>query len=172
MHTIPIEPLTKASFAGFGDVVEVDGAERIGINQGFAERVNGLAAIDVDSHGGQVNISLFTANPRPAPIAIRLMERHPLGSQLFYPLQDADWLVVVCADPMDPLSYRAFAASGRQGVNYARGVWHHPLLVHASQARFIVVDRAGHGDNLEETWLDDRLVLQLAASRRSSGDAA
>src|SRR5580704_9453564 len=120
---IAIEPLTKAAFARFGDVVELDGAARIGINQGFAERVNGLARIDVAAEGGCVNVSLFVAKARPRPIAIKLMERHPLGSQLFYPGQDTPWLIVVCAEPRERASYRAFAATGRQGVNYARNVW-------------------------------------------------
>jgi ureidoglycolate lyase len=30
---------------------------------------------------------------------------------------------------------RAFRASGRQGVNYARGTWHHPLIVLAPDQR-------------------------------------
>jgi ureidoglycolate lyase len=163
MRTIPIAPLTKAEFAPFGAVVELDGAERIGINQGFAERVNGLARIDVAAHGGGVNVSLFVARTRPRPIAIKLMERHPLGSQLFYPGQDAPWLVVVCADPRDSASYRAFAATGRQGVNYARNVWHHPLLVIADDHRFIVLDRAGPGSNLEEFWLEEHDIIHLDA---------
>lgn len=158
MYRIPIAPLSKASFAPFGDVIEVAGALPIEINQGFATRVNGLAGIDVMSGEGGINISLFTAKVRPLPIAIKLMERHPLGSQLFYPLQDKDWLVLVCGDPRKRESYRAFYASGRQGVNYARNVWHHPLLVLDDGARFLVVDRAGSG-NLEEVWLDEELLL-------------
>ncbi|MDB5544797.1 MAG: ureidoglycolate hydrolase, partial [Hyphomicrobiales bacterium] len=101
------------------------------------------------------------AQPRPAPIAIEVMERHPDGSQLFYPLQDRDWIVVVCGDPQDLASYRAFLANGRQGVNYARNVWHHPLLVCDADSRFIVVDRAGPGANLEEIFLDKTQPLEL-----------
>jgi ureidoglycolate lyase len=161
MRVIAIEPLTKAAFAPFGDVVEAAGAERIRINQGFAERADGLARIDVATDGGSVNVSLFGAKARPRPIAVKLMERHPLGSQLFYPLQDAAWLVLVCAEPRDPRSYRAFAATGRQGVNYARNVWHHPLLVTADDHAFIVVDRAGPGDNLEEFRLGPQDILHV-----------
>jgi ureidoglycolate lyase len=163
MPVIPIEPLTKAAFQSFGDVVEAGAQAPIIINQGFAARVNGLAKIDTQSEGGEVNISLFVAHPRPMPIAIRMMERHPLSSQLFYPLQDGDWLIVVCDDPRRSASYRAFRASGRQGVNYARGVWHHPLLILGSEERFIVVDRAGPGSNLEEAWLDEEQALILGA---------
>ena len=165
MCTIAIEALTKAAFAGFGDVVETDGAALIGINQGFAERVNDLARIDVAAEGGRVNVSLFSANSRPLPIAIGMMERHPLGTQLFYPLQNAPWLVLVCTNPVEPHGYRAFLASGLQGGNYARGVWHHPLLVMTDQERFIVVDRAGPGDNLEEVWLEQQPLLHLAPQK-------
>ena len=157
IRTLTIEPLARAAFAPFGDVVEMDGAERFGINQGFAERFNDLAKVDVE--GGQTSVSLFTGNPRPWPIAIRLMERHPLGSQLFFPLQDRPWLVVVCADPRDPTGFRAFRATGQQGVNYARNVWHHPLLVLDQGSRFFIVDRKGPGPNLEEAWLKEELVI-------------
>jgi len=159
---IATEPLTKPGFARFGEVVELTGAERIAINQGFAERVSGLAHIDVGAEGGSVNISIFTARARPQPIAVTLMERHPLGSQLFYPLQDKAWLVLVCDDPHDPRSFRAFVATGRQGVNYRRSVWHHPLLVTSDGERFLVVDRTGPGSNLEEAQLGAGQALYLA----------
>jgi ureidoglycolate lyase len=164
MHRIPIVPLSEAAFAPFGELVELNAADIITINQGFATRVNGLAETDVATDGGSVNISLFVAQPRPVPIDIKVMERHPLGSQLFFPLQDAPWLVLVCTDPHVATSYRAFEASGRQGVNYARNVWHHPLLVLNAEERFLVVDRTGPGSNLEEVWLDQTLSLHPAAA--------
>lgn len=168
MRTIAVEPLTKRGFERFGEVVELEGAERIAINQGFAERVNGLARIDVGAEGGTVNISIFTARARPQPIAVTLMERHPLGSQLFYPLRDTPWLVLVCDDPHDPQSFRAFAASGRQGVNYRRNVWHHPLLVHSDGEQFMVIDRAGPGSNLEEAHLSAGQVLYLTSQESTT----
>lgn len=149
------EPLTKAAFAGFGDVVEMEGAQHYPINQGFAERFNDLALVDA---GDGVNISIVTATPRPLPIAVKLMERHPLGSQIFYPLQDRPWLVLICHDPEDKGSFRAFSATGQQGINYARNAWHHPLLVF-EPGRFLVVDRKGPGDNLEEVWLSEPLSI-------------
>lgn len=144
------EALTKAAFAPFGDVIEIDGAQHFPINQGFAERFNDLAHVDVAALGGAVNISVVTATPRPRPIRITLMERHPLGSQIFQPLQDRPWLVLVCENPRDAATYRCFQATGRQGVNYARNVWHHPLLVLDPESRFLVIDRKGPGSNLEE----------------------
>ena len=145
------EPLTKTGFAPFGEVIEIDGAQHYPINQGFAERFNDLATVDAET----VNVSLVIANPRPRPIAITLMERHPLGSQIFYPLQERPWLLLVCGDPRDATSFHAFSATGRQGINYARKTWHHPLLVLEADSRFLVVDRKGAGANLEEVQIDE-----------------
>jgi ureidoglycolate lyase len=58
--------------------------------------------------------------------------------------------VLVCVDPLDSKTYRCFRATGRQGINYARNAWHHPLLVLDPESRFLVVDRKGPGNNLEE----------------------
>lgn len=159
LHTVP---LTKQGFSPFGEVVEAEGAKRFAINQGFAERFDDLARVDVATEGGAVNVSIVGATPRPQPIAIKLMERHPLGSQIFFPLQDRPWLIVVCGDPGDFESFRAFHATGCQGVSYARNVWHHPLLVLDPDSRFMVVDRKGPGSNLEETWLEEREIIHLA----------
>jgi ureidoglycolate lyase len=156
MHTIPVAPLTQDEFSPFGEVVEADAADLMTINQGYASRANDLADVDVTTSGGSVNVSVFVAQARPLPIAVEVMERHPLGSQLFFPLQDEPWLVLVCTDPLVPASYRAFAATGRQGVNYARNVWHHPLLALGTGDRFLVIDRKGPGNNLEEIWLDEQ----------------
>ena len=155
MVTLKPEPLTKASFAPFGNVIEIEGAQQFPINQGFAERFNDLARVDVAADGGSVNISIVNAVMRPKPIVLKLMERHPLGSQIFYPLQDRPWLVVVCVEPQDSKSFRVFRATGRQGINYARNTWHFPLLVLEAESRFLVVDRKGPGTNLEEVGIDE-----------------
>ncbi|MBL8894309.1 MAG: ureidoglycolate lyase [Rhizobiales bacterium] len=159
MNRLKPSALTSKAFAPFGDVVAIDSAEHYSINQGFGERYNDLAHIDVAAERGEVNVSIVTAEPRPFPIDIRLMERHPLGSQIFYPLQDRDWLVVVAEDLSNIASFRAFRATGRQGVNYARNVWHHPLLVFDRKSRFLVIDRKGPGNNLEEVWFDEGVEI-------------
>lgn len=161
MRLLRPEPLTAEAFAIFGDVVDMAGGKPITINQGFAKRFSDLAAVDVGMDGGSTNVSLALADPRPQPIAIRLMERHPLGSQIFHPLQERPWLVLVCGDVYDFASYRAFSATGQQGVNYARNVWHHPLLVFDAASRFLIVDRKGPGNNLEEVWFDESFAFSL-----------
>lgn len=158
-------PLTAEAFRPYGDVIDTGLVQPRVINQGFAQRYNDLCQVDVASGEGHVNVSLFTANPRPAPIAIKLMERHPLGSQAFIPMQDRPWLVLVCDDPLEVRSYHLFSATGRQGVNYARNVWHHPLLVFDPGSHFLIVDRKGPGENLEEVWLPEKWTVQAFANQ-------
>jgi ureidoglycolate lyase len=67
----------------------------------------------------------------------------------------------VAEDVHDHSSYRAFTATGQQGVNYARNVWHHPLLVMDAGSRFLIIDRKGPGNNLDEVWLGDDEVFGL-----------
>ena len=154
--TLTPRPLTKADFAPFGDVIETAGSEHFTINSGTTERFHDLAAVDVLADGGRPLLSIFRGQPRSFPLTIAMMERHPLASQAFVPLSDRPFLVVVgepSASP-DPRGLQAFITNGSQGVNYRRGVWHHPLLVIGEQADFLVVDRGGSGENCDEYYFD------------------
>ncbi len=150
MTRLRIEPLTREAFASFGEVLQVDGAERRLINGGTTERFHRLAAFDGDE-GSRAIVSLFRGQPRFFPFEIAMMERHPDGSQAFWPLSGRPYLVAVAADvdgrPGEP---RVFLATGGQGVNYGRGVWHHPLIAVGEVSDFLVIDREGPGANLQE----------------------
>ncbi|MDE0445631.1 MAG: ureidoglycolate lyase [Spirochaetaceae bacterium] len=148
-------PLTRDGFAPFGEVIETHGAERRVINEGSTVRFHDLARVDVAAAGGYALINLFRAQPLPLPLAVRIMEQHPLGSQAFIPLDAAPFLIVVAAAGAAPRAadLRAFVTDGRQGVNYARGVWHHPVIAMTRETDFVVVDRGGPGDNLVEVRL-------------------
>lgn len=149
--------LTKDAFAPFGDVIETDGAPHYPINQGTTERYHNLANVDVNDQDGQPLISIFRGQPRPQPIALLIMERHPLASQAFVPMDKRDYLVVVAkpSETVTPEDLVAFKARGDQGVNYHKGVWHHPLLVLQPDSDFLIVDRGGEGHNLDEVWFDE-----------------
>lgn len=156
MKTLQMERLTRTAFAPFGDVIELDGARHFPINGGTTERYHDLATVDVGEQGGRPLISLFRAQPRPLPIEITMMERHPLGSQAFLPLAQTGYLVVVApAGEFDPAQMRAFWTEGWQGVNYAKGVWHHPLLALERVSDFVVVDRGGDAHNCDELVLNE-----------------
>jgi ureidoglycolate lyase len=160
MKKLTIEPLTRAAFEPFGDVIELEGAKQIPINLGTTIRFHDLARIDVEDEDGRAIVNLFRGQPRLLPFEVKMMERHPLGSQAFLPLNDKPYLVVVApAGELDRSAVRAFVTHGWQGVNYAKGVWHHPLLALDEVSDFIVVDRSGGGVNLNEQDLDESLWL-------------
>jgi ureidoglycolate lyase len=158
---LALAPLTRTAFAPFGDVIETEAAHHYPINEGFAERYHDLARVDVGEQGGRPLISVFRAKPRPTPIAIRMMERHPLSSQAFIPLSAEPFLVVVAQPGPAPRAadLRVFLTNGRQGVNYARGVWHHSLLAINRECDFLVVDRGGPGPDCDEISVDGQEII-------------
>lgn len=162
MREITPEPLTAQAFAPFGSVIEAsDEAVKLDINQGHAVRYDRLAEIDVAEAGGSGAISLFRARPL-GELVLRGFERHPLGSQTFVPLSGRPYLVAVAPPgPFDAAGIRLFHAESHQGVHYRKGVWHHFLLV-LDESDFLVVDRAGPGDNCEEVELaaDDQIRVR------------
>ena len=170
MKALAIEPLERAAFAPFGDVIELEGARQIPINLGTTMRFHDLARVDVADAGGRPLVNLFRGQPRTLPFEVAMLERHPLGSQAFIPLTDKPYLVVVApAGQLEPRAVRAFVSHGWQGVNYAKGVWHHPLIALDAVSDFIVVDRGGDGHNCDEQTLQEPLWLTaeaLAAARR------
>jgi ureidoglycolate lyase len=171
MPALTILPLTRDSFAPFGEVVTLDGARHYPINQGTTERYHALATADTGAEGGQPIISLFRGQPRSLPLEVAIMERHPLGSQAFIPLthseQDEYLVVVAPAGEFRLENLRAFLGRGFQGVNYARGVWHHPLIALHKLSDFLVVDRIGQGHNCDEIPLQADLWLTEEALNRA-----
>ncbi len=90
------------------------------------------------------------AQPFTMPLTLSMLERHPDGSQAFIPITQTRFVVIVAPDedgkPGMPL---AFMASPGQGINYLQNVWHGVLTALDEVTDFIIVDRAGDGDNLE-----------------------
>lgn len=149
-------PLTAEAFAPFGDVIEEGAARELRhINYGYTQRFHDLARLDVTGAGGAPLVSLFRSTPLARPIAVKVMERHPLSSQAFYPLSGRPYMVVV-ADRGDFKieNLRAFVAAAGQGVNYHAGVWHHFSLALDAPSDFLVIDRGGSEKNCDEVFLD------------------
>lgn len=149
---ISVKPLTRAAFAPFGDVIEIEGSRHFTINRGFAERYHDLATLDLAEQNGRPIVSIVRTTPWPVPVRIAMLERHPLSSQIFFPLTHDPFLIVVAPDdgPPRPQSVQAFITNGRQGINYRRGVWHHPLLAVGKIADFLVLDRSDIEENCDE----------------------
>jgi ureidoglycolate lyase len=154
MRELTPTALTAEAFAPYGEVIEAsDRAQVLPINYGLTTRFHDLARIDVSDEGGHAIASIFRGRPLDPPI-LRIVERHPLGSQAFVPLSGRPYLVAVApAGDFDPAKLTVFLAAPGQGVNYAKGTWHHFLLPLEDESDFLVIDREGPGENLDEIEL-------------------
>jgi len=163
------KPLTAEAFSAFGDVIEAsDSVKHFPINDGFTERFHDLAKVDVndadaDNNKGHAIVSIFRSTPLAQPIAIKMMERHPHGSQAFIPMGSNPYLIVVApSGELETNNIEVFIAHGDQGVNYHKGTWHHFCLALSSESDFLVIDRGGDGDNCDVVELDGSLVIKTS----------
>jgi ureidoglycolate lyase len=156
MRTVTTEPLTREAFAPFGQVIEQAGGHHYPINSGNCERYHDLARVELGGPDPRPLISLMQARHFTLPLTLAMVERHPLGSQAFYPLSAHPFLVVVAPDVSGgPGTPRAFVTALGQGVNIAMNIWHGVLTPLYADAEFLCVDRGGEGINLEEHFFPE-----------------
>jgi|FLOH01.1.fsa_nt_gi ureidoglycolate lyase len=159
MRELVAEPLDAAAFEPYGQVLADPGPNN---RTDYAARLtNGRPDI-------AVNLGVVRAMPPAAlPVQIKKMERHPLSSQAFLPLDCDRYLVIVAqpqgADgPPDLTTLRAFVVPGDAGVNYNAGTWHFPLTSLDRPATFglLMYMDGGPGD---EDWhtLDEAITLRV-----------
>ena len=160
-RTLLAQPLTADAFSRFGDVLETGSQPTMMINEGNCARHSDLATTDfADARAG---ISVFQANSYSVPHSLKMMERHPLGSQAFIPMTDDAFLVIVAEDVSGvPGVPQVFITSGQQGVNYYRNTWHGVLTPLNGSGLFTVVDRIGDGDNLQEHWFETPWQIEIS----------
>ncbi|WP_332717780.1 ureidoglycolate lyase [Pelagibacterium mangrovi] len=159
-RVIIIRKLTADAFAPFGQVLATKDARSYLINGGMTERFHDLANVEIGGENGRTLISIFRGQPYDLPLTLRMVERHPLGSQAFMPLHDRPFLVIVAPDedgvPGTPL---AFLTEPGIGVNIGRNVWHGVLTPLEREGDFLVVDRGGEGNNLEEYFFENPFTV-------------
>ncbi|MGD9912693.1 MAG: ureidoglycolate lyase [Rhizobiaceae bacterium] len=162
MKSLTARPLTRENFASFGDVIDMGGAKHYPINGGMTERYHDLATAEATGANARVILSLFRGQPYAFPLTLKMVERHPFGSQAFVPLSPRPFLVAVCADqngtPGEP---HVFVTAPGQGVNYPRNLWHAVLTPIGEPQDFLVVDRTGDGNNLEEHFFAEPYQVLL-----------
>lgn len=165
---IPVQALSRDGFAPYGDVIDASGPEQFLTNGGDARRFHRLGIADCNADGGETLLSMFRVLRTGVPPRVAMMERHPLSSQAFIPLAGQRFVVIVAPAQCHPAAemLRAFVTDGRQGVNYHRATWHHPLVA-LDDGDFLVVDRDGPGPDFnqdyEEVFLSGDVFIDTRA---------
>ena len=153
-------PLSKNRFNKFGDVLETEGREHFLINNDMCKRYNKLSEVTTDTGVGVPQIAIFRGKPYNFPLRLRLLERHPFGSQAFMPLHSDPFLVIVAEDfNGEPTIPNVFYTNGRQGININKNTWHGVLTPIIAECDFLVVDRSGPTPNLEEFNLNQNIII-------------
>ena len=154
------KPITKENFSKYGDVITTKDIKPLEINNGYAKRFDGIANLDTSTDNGETTICIFSALKRSFPMKIDMMEKHPLGSQAFIPMQETTFLVLVApkADKPNIDEIESFIVPPNIGVNYKPGTWHFPLIS-TLDMNFLVVDRKGTGDNLVIEDLNNKEIF-------------
>ncbi|EPX73818.1 ureidoglycolate hydrolase [Schizosaccharomyces octosporus yFS286] len=140
---------TPESFAPYGTVVQPkDNGPMVIANAGTAKKYLGVSESEnyykkssTPSSKATWNFfstkpSVFPADEESPAFKISVLERHPYTTQTFIPLcrdaQESSYLVAVAPNSPDGLPdwerVEAFVAKGCQGVTYAAGVWHAPMV--------------------------------------------
>tara|TARA_Y100000590_G_scaffold455538_1_gene604400 strand:+ start:2682 stop:3179 length:498 start_codon:yes stop_codon:yes gene_type:complete len=141
--------INKSNFLKFGEVITTENIKPLKINNGYAQRFDGIANLNTKNQNGETTISIFSALKRMFPMKIDMMEKHPLGSQAFIPMKETTFLCLVAPDGEKPdlNKIESFIIPPGLGINYKNGTWHFPLIS-TENMNFLVVDRKGPGNNL------------------------
>jgi len=148
MRELAAQPIEAAAFEPYGQVLS---------DPGPGNRSDYVGQISNGRPGLEVNLAVVRALPPKAlPIEVVKMERHPLSSQAFLPL-DCDRYLVIAARPQgrdgppDLATLRAFIVPGDAGINYNAGTWHFPLTSLDRPATFALLMYMDGGPQ-DEDW--------------------
>ena len=145
-----IEEITKEKFSKFGDFINPYSVESTNINLNTTKSYFDLANIDIDGEDKRVRLNLFEAKKRIFPLQIDMLENHPFSSQVFLPLGNHPFIVVVCPANEKPNlnDLNLFRVNNGFGINFKPRVWHFPLIS-IENAKFITIDKKNDEGNLE-----------------------
>ena len=148
---IKIKPkkINKTNFSKFGQIIDTSKKKYFRINNGYAKRYDNLGKINTSFKKGRTIISIFSAKKRKFPMKVDMMEKHPLGSQAFIPMNETSFLVFVApkGNKPDLKKIQSFRIPKQTGINLNPGIWHFPLIS-TKDMNFLVFDRKGKGNNL------------------------
>ena len=164
---IHAQPLESAAFAPFGDVIEALGNSNAA-NQGRAERFDApLNLANTDPRVPRLHTAIYRIKQSTLPFELKLVERHPLSSQLFFPNSGARFLVCACANLADGepdlTTLQAFIGARHQGIVWRKGTWHSPFAALDADGDFLMQQwQGGSAEDCEEHHFESPFLINGA----------
>lgn len=129
VHALALSP---EGFGPFGKVVSAGLGVGRDANQGTAVRFDFCAELLNTRPQARANLAVFRSVAKRLPFDVELLERHPCSTQVFIPMIVSSYLVCVAESDANgvarPETLQAFICGPGQGVAYAPGTWHHPVV--------------------------------------------
>ena len=163
MRRVVARALDAAAFAAFGTVIDAEGRAAESINDGTTERYADLAALDLRAPDRDPVLGIYVARARAFPLRIAKLERHREAAQVFMPLGNQRFVIVVAPGIDAPQwdAVAAFLTAPGQGIALKRGCWHHGLVALADGDRFAVIEGGNYRRDTEEVSASQ--AIELAA---------
>lgn len=134
-EAVTAQPLTEDALDGIGQVLGRHGIPRV-INAGLSQKWDRL--VPPAAFERPMNLGLIrTAASDPQ---VRFLERHQRTHQFFVPTTPGRFLVAVAGahpEAPQPGDLRVFLVDDGQGVCFAPGTWHSPLVVLDTAITFV-----------------------------------
>ena len=139
---INVQNITSSVFANYGYVLDYNTVQPTLINQDTCLKYCFDLDFNFSVMDDKYRLKIYIADKYEQPIKIETMERHPLGYQLFYPITDCPYIVVVAPGSEEPDEnlIEAFYVQTGVGVMIRCGIWHHSLLALCNKAKYIVLE--------------------------------
>lgn len=137
-----IKPLSTQEFKPFGEMLGMSCCKSILINEGTCLKFDlqfSFADFDKTSN---YRAKLYLAKKRYSPLSISSLENHPFGYQLFFPINDSPYIIIVAPSSPEPNieKINAFYVPGNVGVVINKKVWHHSLISLRDEGSFFVIE--------------------------------
>lgn len=157
MRRLHARPITAAAFAPFGTLIDAAAKSPEAINDGTTRRHSDLATLDLRDPV----LGIYVAQARRLPLRITKLERHREAAQVFLPLGDHRFIVLVAqgADAPDWQRIEAFITGPGQGVSLRRGCWHHGLVALGDGDRFAVLEGGNYRADTVEAAAPEAIEL-------------
>ena len=164
------KPLDAAGFALFGALVDAASRPGIAVNEGRGRRLDAGAILQHGAEAKTPALALYCMEASAWPVAVRLMERHRHTAQMFLSLSGGQFLIVAARQGPDGLpdlgTAAAFVGEPGQGIVYAPGIWHLPIvsLLDAGTFAMMMWETGGPGD-CDVCPVEPPLRVQLQATK-------
>lgn len=168
---IHAEPLTQVAFAPYGNVIsaDADASKTKMANAGTAKRYNDLSPlINLRPDQAKPNVCVFRSasqiTSEQKEFEIHLLEQHAFSTQVFIPMNGVEkYLVVVATRDSTPSlkTLKAFIATGKQGISYHPGTWHHPLIAINNESDFACIVYEDQSQDDAEIFKTPNIIIKI-----------